>query len=39
MHEPKGTMHGFDTVFKAPTTQRMLALRVDYMRRMFYEKV
>lgn len=39
MQEPKGTMHGFDTVFKAPTTQRMLALRVDYMRRMFYEKV
>lgn len=38
MHEPKGTMHGFDTVFKAPTTQRMLALRVDYMRRQFYKQ-
>ena len=35
LHESKGTMHGFDTVFNAPTTQKMIALRVDYMKRMF----
>ena len=37
LYEVKGAMHGFDTVFKAPTTQRMIAQRVAYMRRMFYE--
>lgn len=35
LHEVKAAMHGFDTVFKAPTTQRMLAKRVDFLRRMF----
>ena len=37
-HEAKGTMHGFDTVFKAPTTQAMLKKRTAYIRRMFEEK-
>ena len=31
-------MHGFDTVFNAPTTQKMIALRVEYMKRMFKHK-
>lgn len=35
LYEVKGTMHGFDTVFRAPTTQRMLRQRVAYMQRMF----
>lgn len=35
LHESKGTMHGFDTVFNAPTTRKMINLRVDYMKRMF----
>lgn len=34
-HEVKGTMHGFDTVFNAPTSQKMIAKRVAYIRRMF----
>lgn len=34
-HEAKGAMHGFDTVWKAPTTQEMVRRRVDYVRRMF----
>jgi len=34
-HESKGTMHGFDTVFNAPTSQAMIAKRVAYIRRMF----
>ena len=34
-HESKGTMHGFDTVFKAPTSQTMLKKRTAYIRRMF----
>jgi len=37
-HEAKGTMHGFDTVFNAPTSQKMIARRIAYMKRMF-EKV
>jgi acetyl esterase/lipase len=37
-HEVKGTMHGFDTVFKAPTSQAMLKKRTAYIRRMFEEK-
>ena len=37
-HEAKGTMHGFDTVFKAPTSQAMLKKRTAYIRRMFEEK-
>ena len=35
LHESSGTMHGFDTVFNAPTAQKMIALRVAYMKRMF----
>ena len=35
LHESKGTMHGFDTVFTAPTSQRMIAARVAFMKRMF----
>ena len=34
-HESKGTMHGFDTVFNAPTSQAMLKKRTAYIRRMF----
>ena len=37
-HEVKGTMHGFDTVFNAPTSQAMLKKRTAYIRRMFEEK-
>jgi len=35
LHEPKGTMHGFDTVVNAPTSQKMIAQRVAFMRRKF----
>ncbi|MBO5994830.1 MAG: alpha/beta hydrolase [Firmicutes bacterium] len=35
LHETKGTMHGFDTKVKAPTTQRMLKLRTEFMKKMF----
>lgn len=34
-HEAKGTMHGFDTVFNAPTSQAMLQKRTAYIRHMF----
>jgi len=34
-HETHGTIHGFDAIFKAPTTQEMLAKRIAFMRRMF----
>lgn len=34
-HEVKGAMHGFDTVFNAPTTQKMIARRIAYIKRMF----
>ena len=37
-HEVKGTMHGFDTVFNAPTTQRMIAKRNEYIRKMFCKR-
>lgn len=36
-HEVKGTMHGFDTVFNAPTSQKMLRTRTAYIRKMFSE--
>ena len=36
LHEVKGTMHGFDTVFNAPTSQRMIQSRITYMRRKFF---
>ncbi|MBR6571169.1 MAG: alpha/beta hydrolase [Clostridia bacterium] len=35
LHESHGTMHGFDTVFNAPTSQKMIAGRIAYMQRMF----
>lgn len=35
LHETQGTMHGYDTVLRAPTTQAMLQKRVAFMRRMF----
>lgn len=35
LHETEGTMHGFDSKVKAPTTQRMLKSRVSFMRRQF----
>ena len=34
-HEVKGTMHGFDTVVHAPTSQAMLKKRTAYIRQMF----
>lgn len=37
-HESKGTMHGFDTKYTAPTSQAMIAKRVMYMKRMFLGK-
>ena len=35
LHETRGTMHGFDTRVNAPTTRKMAAMRIEYMRRMF----
>ena len=35
LHEVKGAMHGFDTKTSAPTSQRMIALRSEYMKTMF----
>ena len=37
-HEAKGTMHGFDTVFNASTSQKMIAMRIAYVKRMFKGK-
>ena len=37
-HDVKGTMHGFDTVFNASTSQKMIARRIAYMKRMFEKK-
>lgn len=35
LHETKGTIHGFDTKVSAPTTRKMVAMRVEFMNRMF----
>ena len=35
LNETKGTMHGFDIVQKAETTQKALKARVDYMKNGF----
>ena len=35
LYETRGTMHGFDIVRAAPTTQAAVARRVDFMRRAF----
>lgn len=37
LHEVKGAMHGFDTVFNAPTSQKMIVQRIAYIRKMFEE--
>lgn len=37
LHEVKGAMHGFDTKWTAPTSQRMIAKRAEYMRRWFWK--
>lgn len=37
-YESKGTMHGFDTKYTAPTSQAMIEKRVTYMKRMFHGK-
>lgn len=37
LHEVRGAMHGFDTVVKAPTTQRMVAQRIAFLRKAFHE--
>lgn len=34
-HEVKGAMHGFDTVFNAPASQRMIQKRIAFIRRSF----
>ena len=34
-HETSGTVHGFDMIYSAPTTQAMLAARVAFMRKLF----
>ncbi len=38
LHETTGTMHGFDTVFNAPTTQKMIKTRAEYLSRAFYQR-
>ena len=35
LHLAECTMHGFDTVFHAPTSQAMLKKRTAYIRQMF----
>lgn len=35
LNETKGTMHGFDVVFNAPTTQEQIAKRILYMKKLF----
>ena len=36
---PLGTMHGFDIVERAPTTQAAVAQRIAYMKQKFYSGV
>ena len=35
VHEPSGTMHGFDSKVSAPTTRAMIGKRVEYMKKQF----
>lgn len=35
LNETKGTMHGFDIVEKAPTTQVAIAARIEFMKKCF----
>lgn len=37
LNEVRGAMHGFDTVVKAPTTQRMMAQRIAFLRKALHE--
>jgi acetyl esterase/lipase len=37
LFETKGTMHGFDIVLEAPTTQDAIFRRIAFMRRYFYK--
>lgn len=37
-HDTRGTMHGFDYMTKAPTTRKMEAMRIGYMKRRFMAK-
>ena len=37
LHEVPGAMHGFDTVVKATTTQRMLSLRSAFLRKHLHK--
>ena len=37
LSETEGTMHGFDIVTKAPTTQAAIATRLAYLNKVFYE--
>lgn len=34
LYEVKGTMHGYDTKYKAPTTQKMIEKRIEYINKM-----
>ncbi|MBQ9960618.1 MAG: alpha/beta hydrolase [Firmicutes bacterium] len=36
LNETRGTMHGFDIVWNAKTTQKAIEVRVEYMKNMFY---
>ncbi|MCR5078314.1 MAG: alpha/beta hydrolase [Bacilli bacterium] len=38
LYETKGTMHGYDSKFKAPTTQRMIAKRIEFIKAQFAKK-
>jgi acetyl esterase len=35
LHEVEGTMHGYESKFKAPTTQLMIKNRINYLKNMF----
>jgi len=35
LHEVKGTMHGYETKFNAPTTQKMISKRIEFINKMF----
>ena len=38
LNKTKGTMHGFDIVQKAETTQRAIDARIEFMKRRFYQE-
>ena len=39
LNETKGTMHGFDIVEKAPTTQAAVAARIGFMKEQFNKAI